>query len=60
MKKPTPPKPKRGAPFKGDKPRQRYNVTLNPDLVEAAKKLAESSGISFSEVVENGLIQQLK
>ena len=53
------PKKKLGAPFKGDKPRERYNVTLNPDLVAAGKKLAFSSDISFSELLEKGLKNQL-
>jgi hypothetical protein len=52
-------KPKLGAPFKGDKPRVRYNVTLNPDLVAQGKKLALSTDISFSELLENGLKKQL-
>ena len=53
------PKPKRGAPFKGGKPRLRYNITLNPDLVELGKALAAKRDISFSELLENGLKQQL-
>lgn len=52
-------KKRRGAPLKGAKHRERYNVTLDPDLVSAGKKLAVTKDQSFSELLENGLKQQL-
>jgi hypothetical protein len=52
-------KRKRGAPFKGDKPRHRYNFTLNPDAVEAGKFLAKTKDCSLSEIVEKGILLQV-
>jgi len=51
---------RRGRKLKADKKRQRYSVSLHPSIVEAAKKVADSTGESFSGMIERFLKMAIK
>ncbi len=43
---------RRGPKLRGEIPRKRFNVTLNPEIVDQAKAVADRKGESLSGLIE--------
>jgi hypothetical protein len=51
---------RRGPKLRGDLPRKRFNVSLNPAIVDQAKELAESKGETLSGMIERLLCGEIE
>lgn len=50
---------RRGPKLRGDVPRKRFNLSLNPIVVERAKVFSEKNGETLSGLVERLLIAKI-
>ena len=51
---------RRGPKLRGELPRKRFNVSLDPTVVDDAKAYAESNDETFSGLIERLLIAEIE